>query len=152
MVAGLLAALGMKLFDNYAENVVVSGVKKVTGIDLDKKTELTADEIERIKKAEFTIGEELKQILIDKQNARLANVAIQNSDTGWLVKNTGSMIALMIIIAVFGLFGLLLNGQLDIANSNVALIAGFSGGYVSSVIAFYFGSSKNESDKSKESS
>jgi hypothetical protein len=60
------------------------------------------------------------------------------------------MIAIFTVLAVFALFGLLLNGNLSIENSNVAMIVGFAGGYVTQILSFYFGSSKTEADKLKE--
>jgi hypothetical protein len=77
------------------------------------------------------------------------NVELSKSDS-WLVKNTGSILALFVTLSTFTLFGLLLSGKLTIDNPNVALIAGFVGGYVTTILSFYFGSSKTEADKVRE--
>ena len=60
--------------------------------------------------------------------------------------NTGSLIALIVIVFSFYLFYLLISKELTITDSNTALIVGFIGGYVAQILSFYFGASKNESD------
>ena len=76
-------------------------------------------------------------------------IELGKSDS-WLLKNTGSLIGIFTVVSSFVLFVLLLNGTLSIENSTVAIIVGFVGGYVSQILSFYYGSSKNEADKDKK--
>ncbi len=142
---GTLVSLGLDLFKDKAEDVVFAGIKKATGIDLTgvNPAELSEAQINKIKAAEANIAKEMELIYADKDSARRMAVELGKSDS-WLLKNSGSMIGLFVVIMSMSLFGLLLSGQLTIANSNVAMIVGFAGGYITQVLSFYFGSSKNK--------
>jgi len=147
---GMLMSAGLDfladMVKDKGEQVVNEVVKKTTGIDLTKTKTLSKEDITKLRANEKEI---LNMVLKDKQNARNMAVELANSNGSWLVKNTGSIIGLFVTISSFVLFALLLSGKLDINNSNVALIAGYAGGYISTILSFYFGSSKTEADRIK---
>jgi len=152
-IINILANAGMELVSNFIDtgkDKAVEILKEKTGIDLSKKDKLSQSEILKLKEFENKNKEFLlKQIELanaDRDSARNMNIELSKSDS-WLVKNTGSILALFVTLSTFILFGLLLNGNLTIDNPNVALIAGFVGGYVTTILSFYFGSSKTEADK-----
>ena len=151
-ILGLLANAGVNLVEKFVgagEDKAIEVIKEKTGIDLAKKQNLSQEDILKLKEFENKNKEFLlKQIELanaDRDSARNMNIELSKSDS-WLVKNTGSILALFVTLSTFVLFGLLLNGNLTIDNPNVALIAGFVGGYVTTILSFYFGSSKTESD------
>jgi len=151
-IATMLEAAGSKLLSkliNTGSEKAKEFIEKKTGVNLDKEpsNEDVKKLVEFEKKNSEEIQKRLESILKDKQNAREMNVELSNSNGSWLIKNTGSIIALTTIIAVFALFGLLLHGDLSIENPNVSLICGYAGGYVMAILSFYFGSSKTEADK-----
>ncbi len=154
-IASMLASAGMDLVSKFIDtgkDKAVEVLKEKTGIDLSKKDRLSQSEILKLKEFENKNKEFLlKQIELanaDRDSARKMNIELSKSDS-WLVKNTGSILALFVTLSTFILFGLLLNGNLTIDNPNVALIAGFVGGYVTTILSFYFGSSKTEADNKR---
>jgi len=154
-ILGLLANAGVNLVEKFVgagEDKAIEVIKEKTGIDLAKKQNLSQEDILKLKEFENKNKEFLlKQIELanaDRDSARNMNIELSKSDS-WLVKNTGSILALFVTLSTFVLFGLLLNGNLTIDNPNVALIAGFVGGYVTTILSFYFGSSKTESDSKR---
>ena len=146
MILGALLSAGINIFKDATEEMALKGIKKVTGLDLSKKKELSKSDIATIRRNEVAISKELELIYEDKQSAREMTVELSKSDS-WLLKNTGSLIGIFTVVSSFVLFVLLLNGTLSIENSTVAIIVGFVGGYVSQILSFYYGSSKNEADK-----
>lgn len=156
-ILGLLANAGVNLVEKFVgagKDKAIEVIKEKTGIDLSKKQNLSQEDILKLKEFENKNKEfllrETEAFLKDKQNARNMAIEISKNGKDWLVRNTGSLIALFVVTAVFILFGLLLNGNLSIENSNVAMIVGFTGGYVTQILSFYFGSSKTEADKVRE--
>jgi len=154
-IASMLASAGMDLVSKFIDtgkDKAVEVLKEKTGIDLSKKDRLSQSEILKLKEFENKNKEFLlKQIELanaDRDSARNMSIELSKSDS-WLVKNTGSILALFVTLSTFILFGLLLNGNLTIDNPNVALIAGFVGGYVTTILSFYFGSSKTEADNKR---
>ncbi|PHQ89510.1 MAG: hypothetical protein COB42_06700 [Sulfurimonas sp.] len=83
----------------------------------------------------------------DKESARNMSVKIQVS-TDWLVRNTGSIIALFTVISAFFMDGYLLYlVQADEPiNSMFTLIAGAVSTRAVQVLSFYFGESKSNTD------
>ena len=146
MILGALLEAGISIFKDATEVVALKGIKKVTGLDLSKKKELSKSDIAIIKRNEASLLKEMELIYEDKQSARNMAIELGKSDS-WLLKNTGSLIGIFTVVSSFVLFVLLLNGTLSIENSTVAIIVGFVGGYVSQILSFYYGSSKNEADK-----
>jgi hypothetical protein len=154
-IGGLIANLLVNGFETLGKSLMQDGAEKLTkvikdktGVDLSdkKKIDFSQEEYEKLRVFE---KDELALYLADVQNARDMNISLANSTGSWLLKNTGSLIAIITIIFGFGLFYLLIDGELSIENSNVALIVGFIGGYISQIHGFYFGTSKNEADKQR---
>ena len=148
-----LLGLGIGFITNLVkdkgQDLAIEGIKKATGIDLSTKKELTPNERQLLIASEQRILRETELIYIDKQNARNMSIELSKSNS-WLLKNAGSLIALFVVSACFGLFVLLLKGSLSIENSNVAMIVGFAGGYISQILSFYFGSSKEQADSKRK--
>jgi len=149
-IASILASAGMDLVSKFidtGEDKAIEVIKEKTGVDLSKEP----SEKDFIKLRQFEQYNKdflLKQIELmnqDRDSARNMNIELSKSDS-WLVKNTGSILALFVTLSTFTLFGLLLSDNLTIDNPNVALISGFVGGYVTTILSFYFGSSKTEAD------
>jgi len=150
-IASMLADAGMNLVSKFIDtgkDKAIKVIKEKTGVDLSK--EPSKEDFIKLKEFENKNKEFLlKQIELmnqDRDSARNMSIELSKSNS-WLVKNTGSILALFVTLSTFILFGLLLNGTLTIDNPNVALIAGFVGGYVTTILSFYFGSSKLEADK-----
>jgi len=146
-----LASLGISLISDlisdHGEDMVKQGIEKVTGINLDKKPSEAEKRI--IEENMAFVKQEVELMYADKQSAREMAMTVSTNAKDWLVRNTGSMIGLSVIGLSFTLFYMLLSGGLSIENSNVAMIVGFAGGYVSQVLSFYFGSSKESADKAR---
>jgi len=149
-IATILANAGLDLLSNLineGEDKAINLIKDKTGIDLSKPP--SKDDILKLKEFEEKNKElilnQLELILKDKQSARNMSIELSKSSS-WLLKNTGSLIALFVVTAGFILFILLLLNMLSIDNPNVAMILGFVGGYITQILSFYFGSSKTEAD------
>lgn len=144
------------IIDN-GEDLVKEGIKKVTGIDLNKKkvSDLTPADIKLINDSQIKIKEldfkELELIVKDRQSARTHNVEIQAAKD-WLVRNTGSMLAIFTILTAFVLDILLIvmivNGQA--INPLYTLIQGAMNARAIQVLGFYFGDSKRSADSERK--
>ena len=139
---GVLAGLGIDfvsdLIKDNGEDFVKEGIKKVTGIDLSKKKP-TKEEIQQIREMEVAIK---NQVLEDRKNARSHSIGIQNSNAPMWVKLNKTLTGQVTILLCFTLFFFVLSGDIDLQNSNVALIVGASIGYVSQILSFLFGSTE----------
>jgi len=142
-IVGMLAKAGFDYLAEAGEDAAREAVKKATGINLDEKSELTESDLQKIKSRENAITEQLNIILADKHNARNMAIELSKSDS-FLLKNTGSMIGIFTIITSFVLFVFILSGNLDTNNPNVSLILGFAGGYITQILSFYYGATKNK--------
>lgn len=162
----LLGSIGLNIFSSVLEKGTkevktntLKFIEKKTGIVLnEEKTEFSKEEIKILQQAEKefitkTMEMNLESFKIstrDKSNARAMNINLGKYQSPWLVKNTGSLIALITTIFTFGLWYAMLMGFTDKVNENIlfAINSGLtlSLGYV---LSFYFGSSKNESDVQK---
>ena len=162
----LLGSIGLNIFSSVLEKGTkevktntLKFIEKKTGIVLnEEKTEFSKEEIKILQQAEKefitkTMEMNLESFKIsthDKSNARAMNINLGKYQSPWLVKNTGSLIALITTIFTFGLWYAMLMGFTDNVNENIlfAINSGLtlSLGYV---LSFYFGSSKNESDVQK---
>ena len=89
MVAAALLGLGIDfisgLVKDHGNDLVTEGIKKVTGIDLKKKRELTPEEITAIKEAEVALKkldfEEIRIYLADVDSARgMQEIALSQDD------------------------------------------------------------------------
>jgi len=96
--------------------------------------------------------EETKAYLADTQSARDMNSnLVQSKD--WLVRNTGSLMAWIVLGCTFALDGYVIKyglSSVEIANKDVLMfVLGAMNTYTATVISFYFGSSKTEADKQR---
>lgn len=142
-----------KLIDDYGEKLVVKGIEKLTGVDLSKQ-ELTNEDKQKIIDSQIEIMNlDFKTLELgyqDKNNARNFGVNIQVSQD-WLVRNTGSLIAIFTIISAFILDLLLIYMVMNGTNVNpiYTLIQGAMNVRAVQVLSFYFGDSKVNADRQR---
>lgn len=159
MILAALAGLGIDfvkdLITDNGEDLVKEGIKKVTGIDLNKKKELTPAELQMIKEAEFKLKEldykELELEAKDRDSARQMQISALSQEDKFskrFVYYYASFITAVSFLYVFWItFG-------DIPEKNVRFadtILGFLLGVgLSNIIVYFFGSSKGSKDKTDE--
>jgi hypothetical protein len=160
MILSALAGWGldfvMDLVKDNGEDLVNEGIKKVTGIDLSKKQELSQDDILKIKAAEFKIKqldfEELKLQFKNTDSARKMNSEIQTSENASpLAKNAAYYIDFAIIGSTITV-GLLLF-MLDIPDANKELAYMMFGSLMTlsgTIINFHRGSTQGSKDKTTQ--
>ncbi len=88
----------------------------------------------------------------DMDSARAAFTKMSNSHTSWLIKNTGSIIALTVVFATFALWFVMLTGLAKGVGENI--LFAINGGLTTTVgfiLSFYFGTSKTEADAKRQS-
>lgn len=149
--------IGIGFIDDLISEVglplVKKGIKSLTGIDLESK-ELTPEQKAKLVEMEVEIKkidfEKLKLGYEDKASARLFGVNIQQSQD-WLVRNTGSLIALFTVLSAFILDILLIYMVVNDTNVNpiYTLIQGAMNVRAVQVLSFYFGDSKVNADKQR---
>jgi len=147
----LLAGAGLNiltdLIKDNGEEFVKQGIKKVTGIEV--KDSLSPEQVAVIKASEQEI---VKQVYQDRADARKMNVDLQVSKD-WLVRNTGSLIAIFVVLSAFILDVFILYqaiGQgVGSLNPIVTLIAGATSTKAVQVLSFYFGDSKVNADTNR---
>ena len=147
----LLAQAGLgfvaDLMRDNGEELVKEGIKKVTGIELKDKP--SPEEIAAIKEQQQKITE---QVYKDRADARKMNVDLQAS-SDWLVRNTGSLLAIFVILSAFTLDVFILYQAIDLGvnslNPIVTLIAGATSTKAVQVLSFYFGDSKVNADTNR---
>lgn len=87
---------------------------------------------------------------IDKTHE--AFLKLSQSHNGWLIKNTGSIIALTVVFATFALWFVMLTGVVKGTSENI--LFAINGGLTTTVgfiLSFYFGTSKTEADAKRQS-
>ena len=142
-----------KLISEVGLPLVKKGIKTTLGIDLESK-ELTAEEKQKIIDSQIEIMKiDFKTLELgyqDKNNARSFGVNIQTSQD-WLVRNTGSLIAIFTIISAFILDLLLIYMVMNGTNVNpiYTLIQGAMNVRAVQVLSFYFGDSKVNADRQR---
>lgn len=157
MIAGLGIDFIKDLITDNGEELVKEGIKKVTGIDLSKKKELTADEVIKIKEVEFKLKEldfeELKLSVQNTDSARNMNVEIQTSENASSIAKNA---AYYIDFAIIG--GTLLVGAMlfffGIPESNKDLAYTMFGSLITlsgTIINFHRGSSQGSKNKTDAS-
>lgn len=142
-----------KLISEVGLPLVKKGIKTTLGIDLESK-ELTAEDKQKIMDSQIEIMKiDFKTLELgyqDKNNARSFGVNIQTSQD-WLVRNTGSLIALFTILSAFILDLLLIYMVMNGTNVNpiYTLIQGAMNVRAVQVLSFYFGDSKVNADRQR---
>lgn len=156
MIGSLLVSAGASLLGSLVESGTQVAktkakefIKEKTGVDIDKEKP-TPQQLEKIAQAEREHYSELYELMLkDRADARSMNVKIQQSKD-WLVRNTGSLIALFTIFSAFILDVYILykafSTGLDTLNPIVTLIAGATSTKAVQVLGFYFGDSKVNAD------
>lgn len=147
----LLATAGLSfitdLIKDNGEDLVKQGIKKVTGIEL--KEGLSPEQIEKLKQSQQEI---IKQVYADRADARKMNIDLQVSKD-WLVRNTGSLLAIFVILSAFVLDVFILYQAIELGvnslNPIVTLIAGATSTKAVQVLSFYFGDSKVNADSNR---
>lgn len=152
-----------KLIDDYGEKLVVTGIEKLTGIDLSKE-ELTNEDKQKIMDSQIEIMKidfeklklETEAKLEDKRldiqntnNAQVMNTQIQASEfSSKLAKNTAYIIDLVLVMSLVVLVFCLFIFKLPIENKELAYtMFGSFLMYVGTVINFHRGSSKGSNEK-----
>ena len=152
-----------KLIDDYSEKLVVTGIEKLTGIDLSKE-ELTNEDKQKIMDSQIEIMKidfdklklETEAKLEDKRldiqntnNAQVMNTQIQVSEFSTkLAKNTAYIIDLVLVLSLVALVFCLFIFKLPIENKELAYtMFGSFLMYVGTVINFHRGSSKGSNEK-----
>lgn len=85
----------------------------------------------------------------DIDNTRDNFLKISQSHTSWLIKNTGSIIALTVVSATFALWFVMLTGEGEVKGASENILFAINGGLTTAVgfiLSFYFGTSKTEAD------
>lgn len=152
-----------KLIDDYGEKLVLQGVEKLTGIDIEAK-ELTNEDKQKIMDSQIEIMKidfdklklETEAKLEDKRldiqntnNAQIMNTQIQASEfSSKLAKNTAYIIDLVLVLSLVVLVFCLFIFKLPIENKELAYtMFGSFLMYVGTVINFHRGSSKGSNEK-----
>lgn len=152
MLTTVLAGLGIDfvtdLIKDKGEDLVIDGIKSVTGIDLKGKTKLTPDEIQKIKDSEIKIKE------IDFKNtdsARRMNTEIQVSEnTSALAKNAAYYLDFMIVGASIIVGFILFFKQIPVENKELAYtLFGSLLTMSATILNFHRGSTQGSKDKTK---
>ena len=157
MILSLLAGLGIDfvkdLIEEKGDVLVTEGIKKVTGIDLTKKKELTTEEILAIKEAEAQIRnldfEKLKLEFQNTDSARVMNSNIQTSaNSSTLAKNAAYYIDFAIISATIFVGILLFAKSIPDANKELAyMMFGSLMTLSGTIINFHRGSTQGSRNK-----
>ncbi len=145
-------------FFSFLSGDLVSSVGKVADELITSDEERAEKENEKLKanlqyKAEmrkFDV-EEAKAYLGDKASARTMNVGLSASKD-WLVRNTGSLLAWVVVAGTFTLdYMVAFEGLKEtVADKEILMfILGSMNTYTAGVISFYFGSSKTEADSKR---
>ena len=97
---------------------------------------------------------EMRARFEDMASARAREIAVNTSPNAtWLTKNTGSLLAWIIVASTFSLDAFVIFKGIDataMANKDVLMfVLGALNTYTAGVINFYFGSSKDQSDHLK---
>ena len=152
-----------KLIDDYGEKLVVTGIEKLTGIDLSKE-ELTNEDKQKIMDSQIEIMKidfekiklETEAKLEDKRldiqntnNAQVMNTQIQTSEfSSKLAKNTAYIIDLVLVLSLVALVFCLFIFKLPIENKELAYtMFGSFLMYVGTVVNFHRGRSKGSNEK-----
>ena len=156
MLLSAIAGLGIDfvkdLIQDNGEDLVKEGIKKVTGIDLSKKKELTPEEVAKIKEAEYKLKaldfEELKLEYQNTDSARDMQKAALAQDDKFSKRYVYYLATFWSIVGMLYIF---LITFMEIPEKNVRFadtILGFLlGTIVATIINFFFGSSKGSKDK-----
>ena len=140
------------MIQDNGEDLVKQGIKKVTGIDLDKQKELTPEQVQMIKDNEYKLRaldfEELKLEYENTNNARNMQVEALRQEDLFSKRYIYYLATFWSIVGVVYIFMITFA---NIPEDNVRFadtVLGFLlGTIVATIINFFFGSSKGSKDK-----
>ncbi|GAB6045084.1 hypothetical protein JCM11957_06820 [Caminibacter profundus] len=153
---GMLADAGMSLLSSFIDkgkDEAVKFIKDKTGIDLNKKGNLTKEDLQKLKEFEIKnkelILQKLQMYLADKQNAREMNTNLSTNENVPIVKKIyPEILATIVVIATFVMFYLSVSENLTGERKEVVmLLLGMLNTALGMVLSFYFGSSIGSKDK-----
>lgn len=155
-IGAMLAGVGINfvkdLITDNGEDLVKDGIKKVTGIDLNKKKELTPAEIQAIRDSEVKLREldykELELEAKDRDSARQMQIAALNQEDKFskrFVYYYASFITFVSFMYIFFItFGTIPEANVRFADTILGFLLGVG---LSNIIVYFFGSSKGSRDK-----
>lgn len=159
MILSALAGLGIDfvkdLITENGEDLVKEGIKKVTGIDLNKKKELSPEDIKAIKEAEVKLRDfdykELELEARDRNSARdMQKTALIQEDkfSKRFVYYYAAFITSISFLYIFWItFGTIPEKNIRFADTILGFLLGVG---LSNIIVYFFGSSKGSKDKTDE--
>ena len=158
MIFSTLAGVGISfisdLIKDNGEDLVKEGIKKVTGIDLTKKKELTAEEIKAIRLAEVELRNlDFKQLELEMENTNSARdmqkTALNQEDTF----SKRFVYYYAIVMTVFTFSYIIAITFVPIPESSVRFadtVLGFLLGVgLASIINYFYGSSSGSKSKTE---
>ena len=158
MILSTLAGVGISfisdLIKDNGEDLVKEGIKKVTGIDLTKKKELTAEEINAIRLAEVELRNlDFKQLELEMENTNSARdmqkTALNQEDTF----SKRFVYYYAIVMTVFTFSYIIAITFVPIPESSVRFadtVLGFLLGVgLASIINYFYGSSSGSKSKTE---
>ena len=158
MILSTLAGVGISfisdLIKDNGEDLVKEGIKKVTGIDLTKKKELTAEEIKAIRLAEVELRNlDFKQLELEMENTNSARdmqkTALNQEDTF----SKRFVYYYAIVMTVFTFSYIIAITFVPIPESSVRFadtVLGFLLGVgLASIINYFYGSSSGSKSKTE---
>ena len=158
MILSTLAGVGISfisdLIKDNGEDLVKEGIKKVTGIDLAKKKELTAEEINAIRLAEVELRNlDFKQLELEMENTNSARdmqkTALNQEDTF----SKRFVYYYAIVMTVFTFSYIIAITFVPIPESSVRFadtVLGFLLGVgLASIINYFYGSSSGSKSKTE---
>lgn len=138
-------------------STVISEVGKKLNVDFKSKEEVVKhlnsnpEDAIKLKELDLNYKKDIDAMYLkDKQDARNMNVKIQAAKD-WLVRNTGSMIAIFTIASAFILdlvILIMVFNSIEVSPI-LTLIAGANNVKAGQVLSFYFGASKMEADSKR---
>lgn len=152
MLAGIGIDFVKDLITDNGEDLVKKGIKKVTGIDLNEKKELSPEDIKAIKDAEIKLKDlnykELELEAKDRDSARQMQIAALNQEDKFskrFVYYYASAITGISFLYIFWItFGTIPESNIRFADTILGFLLGVG---LSNIIVYFFGSSKGSKDK-----
>ncbi len=114
-----------------------------------QKIQMAALVNEAISKAATAANQELEIITKDAQNARERDIQANNSNnSSWLAKNINPILALGCLLSTFAVYAYCFRATIQPANKDIVMIViGSLNTIQASVVAYYFGASKQRPGK-----
>lgn len=161
MIPAIIAAIPsiIKLFDSddrkegvlKLTNTVVKEASSKLGVKLETKQDVIShlnknpQDALKLREIEATHLENIMKLKLDDvAGARNHQILLQNSNAPIWVKLNRTILSQVTLLLCFALFFFVINGDIQLENSNVALIVGGALGYVSQILSFFFSSAEQK--------